>query len=421
MRKITLVSLFLIWLFLSIPVVHAEMLNLVTDANGNLISGDGLYREYNSLNQLVNVRNGSDSSAPLLQQFVYNPIEERIDVKKTFNNSGTVVETVYYWTKSFVTVENLTGQYNFTYVYHDGQLIAQELQGTRLFIHGNHEGSSSVITNSTGQIVERTEYDAYGNIISGGTKTRFGYENKEADSVVGDTDFNFRKYKSEWGLFTQPDTLIQNVYDPQSLNRYMFERGNPYKNTDETGHDLGLTAIAIFLIVLVLGAELAYPLSKPLDSKGDTLSGVDAVTNGYDLEEISTYNHDLGYQEIGYTSSTSRVPNPYGSKGSPAHQNKAIEIAKSIEARGLIPQREYTIKDPDTGKTRRADVVGIDPKTGKVIEIHQIGRQTGSGQPVSRERNAMNDIETATKKQPNKYESTKVNYHIYNKKSVKKG
>src|SRR3989338_10948257 len=101
---------------LGLLIVHAETLNLVTDANGNLISGDGLYREYNSLNQLVNVRNGSDSSAPLLQQFVYNPIEERVDIKKTFNNSGTVVETVYYWSKSFLTVENLTGQYNFTFV-----------------------------------------------------------------------------------------------------------------------------------------------------------------------------------------------------------------------------------------------------------------------------------------------------------------
>jgi hypothetical protein len=37
-------------------------------------------------------------------------------------------------------------------------------------------------------------------------------------------------------MFTQPDSLIQNVYDPQSLNRYSFERNNPYKHTDPTGH-----------------------------------------------------------------------------------------------------------------------------------------------------------------------------------------
>lgn len=49
-------------------------------------------------------------------------------------------------------------------------------------------------------------------------------------------DFHFRKYDPKLRIFTQPDTLIQNVYDPQSLNRYMFKRGNPYKHTDPTGH-----------------------------------------------------------------------------------------------------------------------------------------------------------------------------------------
>jgi len=30
---------------------------------------------------------------------------------------------------------------------------------------------------------------------------KYGYEAKEFDSVVGDTDFHFRKYKPEWGSF----------------------------------------------------------------------------------------------------------------------------------------------------------------------------------------------------------------------------
>jgi len=37
-------------------------------------------------------------------------------------------------------------------------------------------------------------------------------------------------------MFCKPDTLIQNPYNPQNLNHYMFERGNPYRNTDEDGH-----------------------------------------------------------------------------------------------------------------------------------------------------------------------------------------
>jgi RHS repeat-associated protein len=271
----------MVWLVVSLPIVHAENLNLVTDANGNLVTGDGLFREYNSLNQLVNVRNGSNSSAPLLQRFTYHPTEERIDIKRTYNSTGTIVETVYYWTRTFVEIVNLSGDYNFTYVYHDGQLIAQELQGTKTFVHGNHEGSSSVVTNATGQVVERTEYSPFGEVVSGGTKTRFGYENKEADSLVGDTDFGFRKYKSEWGLFTQPDTLIQNVYDPQALNRYMFERGNSYKNNDPDGHAIPAILLALFFLGVgfLAGYQISQKVNELEEQQGDlTVSDASLVT-----------------------------------------------------------------------------------------------------------------------------------------------
>jgi len=121
-------------------------------------------------------------------------------------------------------------------VFHEGQLITQEMQGTKLFIHGNHEGSSSVVTNSTGQVVERTEYSPYGEVISGGAVSRFDYEGKEYDSVVSDYDFNARKYKSDWNIFTQPDPLLPNLYDPQQLNRYAYGRNNPYNYIDFEGH-----------------------------------------------------------------------------------------------------------------------------------------------------------------------------------------
>jgi len=122
-------------------------------------------------------------------------------------------------------------------VKHEGQLVAQlNPDGSKLYIHSDHEGSSTVITNSSGNIIENTTYSPFGEVLSGGTASRFDSEGKEFDSVVGDYDFNFRKMNPSWGFFLQPDTLIPNVYDPQSLNRYMFERGNPYGKTDPTGH-----------------------------------------------------------------------------------------------------------------------------------------------------------------------------------------
>ena len=257
------IALFMALLIVSLPVCLAGELNLVYDDNGNLVTGDSKYRVYNSLNQLWKVYNGSDDTGDLLQEYVYHPTEERILVKKTYTG-GVLSETVYYVDENYVRVVNSSGSFDYTYVKHEGQLVAQKNpDGSKYFIHGDHIGSSTVVTDSSGDVVENTTYAPFGSVVSGGTASRFGYEGKEHDSVVGDTDFHFRKYKSDWGLFTQPDSLIQNVYDPQSLNRYMFERGNPYGNVDEDGHLLGLIAAFIgFSAVIGVIAETSIQISN---------------------------------------------------------------------------------------------------------------------------------------------------------------
>jgi hypothetical protein len=45
-----------------------------------------------------------------------------------------------------------------------------------------------------------------------------------------------RWYDYETGRFTQPDSIIPNLYNPQSLNRYSYVLNNPVKYTDPTGH-----------------------------------------------------------------------------------------------------------------------------------------------------------------------------------------
>src|SRR3989344_1266731 len=93
------VAMFMILLVVSMPVVFATELNLVYDANGNLLYGDGKYREYNSLNQLVRIRSSDNST--ILEEYVHDPVAERILMKRVYNSSNQVAETVYYVDENF--------------------------------------------------------------------------------------------------------------------------------------------------------------------------------------------------------------------------------------------------------------------------------------------------------------------------------
>ena len=67
---------------------YAETINynLTYDGNGNLITGDGKYREYNEFNQLIRVREGNSASGDILETYVYHPTEDRILAK--YENYG---------------------------------------------------------------------------------------------------------------------------------------------------------------------------------------------------------------------------------------------------------------------------------------------------------------------------------------------
>lgn len=256
------IAIFLSLLIISLPIIFAEELSRTYDANGNLISDGKYYREYNGLNQLVRVRLGNTSTSPVLEEYRHHPIEERIVTKRVFYN-GVYNYTVHYPNENIVIIVNSSGTFYEKYVYQEGILVAQvNTDGQKQAIHSDYEGSNTLITDANGNLIENTFYSPYGEILEGGKSSRFDYEAKEFDSQVEDYDFHFRKYKPEIPIFNQPDTLIQDVYDPQSLNRYSFERNNPLKYTDPTGHDFGLAAL--FLTVLAIRSAVIWVSAEAL-------------------------------------------------------------------------------------------------------------------------------------------------------------
>jgi RHS repeat-associated protein len=149
--------------------------------------------------------------------------------------SGNSNETVFYF-GDFVRVVNSTGVYDTVYYKTGTSLVAERKNdSTMTFYHPDHLGSTSLMTNSTGGKVEENLYQPYGAVYFGGDKSRFSYNNKEVDST-NLMYYGSRYYNPTLGVFTQPDTIQQNIYDPQLLNKYLYTRANPYKYIDPDGH-----------------------------------------------------------------------------------------------------------------------------------------------------------------------------------------
>ncbi|MEA2036491.1 MAG: RHS repeat-associated core domain-containing protein [Nanoarchaeota archaeon] len=233
---------FMSLLIVMLPVCFAESLSLQYDSAGNLITGDGFYREYNSLNQLSTVRL-NNATGTILEMYVHDLIEEKVLIKNVSYNNGTWKETVYYWFDEYIEVHNNSGIQAFTYIEHEGMRVAEKHNDSSVYyVAPDHLGSSQTIMNSSGEIISNFSTTPFGVILDSDNVSRFSYEGKEYDPIVGQYDFHFRGYKASWGKFTQPDTVIQNIYNPQTLNRYAFEHNNPWSRIDPDGHIAPLVA-----------------------------------------------------------------------------------------------------------------------------------------------------------------------------------
>ena len=155
-------------------------------------------------------------------------------------------DTIIYPNDELVIVKNSSGTFNFTYVKHEGQRIAElKPDGSKIFLHPDHLGSSSVVTNESGEALENSSFTPFGEIVEGGSESRYSYTGQEYSSVVSDYDYHARKYKSEWGKFLQPDAVSLDlkytsikgaqIFNPQELNLYNYVLNNPYNFIDPNG------------------------------------------------------------------------------------------------------------------------------------------------------------------------------------------
>jgi RHS repeat-associated protein len=260
------------------------------DANGNMTAGDGRTVTYTSFNMAASVSEGTTTLG-----FLYDSEHRRYEQCLGGCTSPTSTTTYLYGP---ATSEKVVSGTNVTwndYITASGGIVAERINNagtvSLLYFTGDHLGSTSVLTNASGAVVERDSYDAFGKrrnangtdntACSITSSTTRGYTAQEMMDSVCLTNMNARLYDQTIGRFQSADTMVPDATNGQAFNRYSYVGNNPLAFTDPTGHASESEHECFTCIVRIGGAD-ASTVSNG-DGMGDGL-GADGSDGGSSSE-----------------------------------------------------------------------------------------------------------------------------------------
>ncbi len=119
-----------------------------------------------------------------------------------------------------------------------GQRVAIRQGSEVYYLGGDHLGSTSLTTDSSGGIISEVRYLPYGQVrwSNGTSVTDFGFTSQRNEASFGLLDYNARYYSAVLGRFVSPDTIVPDPLSSGGFNRYRYTRNNPLRYIDPSGH-----------------------------------------------------------------------------------------------------------------------------------------------------------------------------------------
>jgi len=141
---------------------------------------------------------------------------------------------------------DLSGNITDEYIFFGGKRIARrDSSGNVVYYAADHLGTSRVVTNSTGAILDQSDFYPFGGerVLSSSSGNTYKFEGKERDTETNNDDFGARYYSSQFGRWLSPDwsaipapVPYANLTNPQTLNLYAMVSDNPETFADLDGH-----------------------------------------------------------------------------------------------------------------------------------------------------------------------------------------
>ncbi|WP_444997342.1 RHS repeat-associated core domain-containing protein [Aliikangiella sp. IMCC44359] len=221
------------------------------DANGNMTSGGGrtsvLYNTNDKPIRIITEKNHKTD-------YFYGLGGSRFKRVDT-DSDGKVKETLYVGNIEFIS-EN--GRLNKVLRHIEGVAIDTFMPKTGVrkleFLHRDHLGSVELISDITGNTVQKFSYDPWGNrrndsyhiqhtfgaidsaLIYAVEDFRRGYTGHEHIDEAGLIHMNGRVYDPRLGRFLSADPFVKTAESMQSFNRYTYVSNNPLNATDPSGY-----------------------------------------------------------------------------------------------------------------------------------------------------------------------------------------
>lgn len=141
-----------------------------------------------------------------------------------------------------------------------GKVEAATFNPVFYYYHNDNLGSSNVLTDRSGAMVQHYEYSTFGqptfqdNTLSYQVSNR--YTGQVLDEETGLNYYGSRYYDANLGRFIQADTIVPSATTSQTLNRYAYCGNNPLIHIDPTGHFFFIPIIIALAYATAAGAAV---------------------------------------------------------------------------------------------------------------------------------------------------------------------
>ena len=265
------------------------------DANGSQISVTSptgtTTNFYDLQDRLASVVN-KNTSGTVTSSATYIYDDNSIRIEETTDVSG-LLSSVYY----LIDGNNPTGYAQvieqsatpgtpaITYIWGETLIQQDNAPGTTnagiYYLIADAHGSTRMLVNSTGSVVQTYNYDGSGNALGftpSSAITEYLYNQQHYDVISGQYYMRARNYDPATGTFTQQDTISPSPGDLANANLFLFAGADSINMFDPSGHDL-METLGSLAIQSMIGSIIS-PAIAPFASDALSLLIPSWVTQG---------------------------------------------------------------------------------------------------------------------------------------------